>query len=177
MAPQCYKNNCFAFRFTCENRMEKHVNELEKALSFERSEWPVLRMGWALMGLFLFAGVLGVFGTGIFSRSKLTSGTFTINYDKYLRYSVSSEIEIETKGLGPDSSLWINSDYMERIKITEIFPQPKLIDQQKGQTQFKFSSRSPTEITLYIEPVEGGKQILSLRLNGTNKTVSQYIFY
>lgn len=157
--------------------MGSDIDALEKDLPFEKSEWPVLRIGWALMGMFLLAGILGFLGTGIFTEKKAATKDFVLHYDKYLRYSMSSEINLKTRGLGPDSSVFINSDYFRNVVMTEVNPEPATVDQSEGWMRFRFSSRTPTEITIHIQPIRSGKRNLKIRLDSSEVAVPQYIFF
>lgn len=157
--------------------MEKKLSDLEAYTDFERAEWPVLRIGWLAMGLFLLAGVLGLFGTGLFTERTEGDATLSVRYERYLRYSMSSEINIHTSGLARDSSLWINSDYLKKAMITSVNPEPESMDQLDGMLRLKFASRFPSDITIYLQPEDWGRQELTIRLNGRKKTIKQFIYF
>ncbi|RXF72234.1 hypothetical protein [Arcticibacter tournemirensis] len=157
--------------------MDKDISSLEKDVPFEKSEWPVLRIGWILMGLFLVAGIFGIFGSGLYSEKVEGDRTFSVRYERYLRYSMHSEIHINTSRLGADSSIWINADYLNKIMITEISPEPESFDQVDGRMKMQFSSRLPSHITLHVEPVKTGNQSLTISVNGKKKTIHQYIYF
>ncbi|KAA8478537.1 hypothetical protein BDE36_2886 [Arcticibacter tournemirensis] len=157
--------------------MDKDISSLEKDVPFEKSEWPVLRIGWILMGVFLGAGVFGIFGSGIFSERVAEDGTLSVTYERYLRYSMHSEIQIKTSKLGADSSIWINADYLNKIMITRISPEPDSFDQVDGRMRIQFSSQNPSDITLHIEAVKTGDQNMTINVNGKKKTIHQYIYF
>lgn len=157
--------------------MDKDITSLEKNVSFEKSEWPVLRIGWVLMALFLVAGVLGLFGSGIFSKKVEGDKSLSVTYERYLRYSMQSEIYIQTSELGADSSIWINADYLNKLMITGISPEPESFDQVDGRMRMQFSSRLPSHITLHVQPVKAGGQSMTISLSGKKRIIHQYIYF
>ncbi len=157
--------------------MERHVSDLEKDFEFQKIEWPLYRIGWVLMGVFLTLGAVGLFGHGIFSRKHVKQANFSIEYDRYLRYSVSTELVVNAGSLGKDSSLTINSDYLKKVKIDKILPEPKLMELSGKHIKLKFSDSKINEITFYLDPIDYGAQSLEIEINGNKKTVDQYIFF
>ncbi|WP_207428868.1 hypothetical protein [Pedobacter sp. SYSU D00535] len=157
--------------------MEKHISCLEDSLETEKKEWPILRAGWMLMGVFLLLGILGLFGSGIFSRRTVETSEFRMEYDRYLRYSMSSELVINAASLGSDSSISLNYDYVKTVKIDKIVPEPESVKFEKDKVLFKFSSAKGNNIVFYLVPINQGAQRLVVELNGSRKEVSQYIYF
>jgi len=157
--------------------MVKNILSLERDLPIEKREWPILRMGWVIMGLIVIGGASGLFGGGYLSHRKFTDKRTSVAYDKVLRYSLSSEIIIESDKLSKDSSLVINSDYTKKIKIEEISPAPQSVKMEGNKIKYKFASVNSNSIVFYIKPIGRGKQQLLLELNGFRLNVDQLILF
>lgn len=157
--------------------MEKHSKDIEKDFRIQQLEWPVLRVGWWLMGVFLILGVLGLFGSGKISWKTDESGWATIKYERYLRYSMPTQILIYPKGPLKDSSVYINADYLEKIHIEHIVPEPVSMTFSGDRLQVKFDSPHIKVLVFYIEPEERGPQLLQIGIGAQSKNFDQYIYF
>lgn len=150
---------------------------LENQLEVEKAEWPFLRIGWVLMGVLVLMGALGLFGGGVLSYAEVGDNAVRIKYDKFLRYSLNSEIVINAARLSSDSSLSINSSYVDKIKIEEILPQPQSVIHEGEKLRIKFNSIRGNNVILYIKPMRRGSQTLELDVNGLSFKMNQFIFF
>ena len=133
--------------------------------------------GRVIMTLFFVCGLSGIFGEGIISRRTEKAGGFSIEYDRFLRRSKSNELIVRTQGLGKDSSLQINSNFLEKVKIHSLSPAPKLTEQKGGKLIFKFESPDVKHIILYVEPIKSGNQRLEISINNQKQVINQYIYF
>ena len=156
--------------------MRNDIWLIEENIDVERREWPVLRAGWVLMGLFVMAGIAGAFGEGLFTRTLCQNSHFSVTYDRFLRYSMNSEIVINASSLGADSSVYLNSDYLKKVKIEAISPQPEAVKLDGKRMRLKFASRKPEDIILYLSPINRGSQQLTIELNGKKVSLKQFIY-
>lgn len=62
-----------------------HLQDLERALPFQRKEWIFQRLGWVVLGLFLCAAASGLLGPGGLSRSRAGGHAFEVAYDRFGR--------------------------------------------------------------------------------------------
>lgn len=53
--------------------------------SFHRIDWRVRRVARVVFALVLLAALLGVFGDGPLARTKVASGSVSVEYDRFLR--------------------------------------------------------------------------------------------
>ncbi|WP_207420472.1 hypothetical protein [Desertivirga brevis] len=157
--------------------MQKDTLALEKDLAIEKKEWPILRAGWIFMGLIVAGGAMGLFGGGFLSHTRVSHAGLSIQYDKLLRYSLSSKIIIEANKLSKDSSILVNSDYTKKIKIEEVTPEPESVKLEGQKIRYKFHSRRSDNIVFYLKPIGRGEQRLLLEFNGFKLDIHQFIFF
>ena len=157
--------------------MEKSVSSLDKDAYFQKKEWLLFWAGLTLMAIFLILGILGLFGSGTLSKSKEAGAGFSIEYERFLRYSMSSEIKINTKGLEKDSSIFISSAFMRKVKIEKTSPEPESIEGANDQFKLKFASGDIKEIIFYIRPINSGKNNFSIEINGKKIRLNQFIYF
>jgi hypothetical protein len=157
--------------------MEKDLSIVERDFEFQRRQWPFYRAFWILMALFLTAGLAGLFGDGILSEKKIEEADFSIEYEKYLRVRKSSELIINVKELGEGSSISINKDYIEKIEIDKISPEPESVEARGGQLIYKFAGVNNSTVIFYLDPVKKGFQKLELIIKGKKSTFDQYVYF
>lgn len=157
--------------------METHSKSVEKDFGFQNKEWSVLRLGWMLMALFLLLGLLGFFGSGVVSWTTRENDAAVIEFERYLRNSMVSEIKISSKEPLPDSSIYLNPDYLRKMKIDKIIPEPALMELKSNRLRVKFDSDQADPVVLYIIPVGTGSQDLEIEIKGQKEKLNQYIYF
>ena len=157
--------------------MKKMADSIEEEIKFQEVEWTALRVGWILMGLFLLIGLLGLLGTGAFSHKIIQGNNMKIEYDRYLRYSVKTEVHVKLKDRLSDSTLSINSDYIRAMKIDKIIPEPSSMTLNGNKLAYKFASDNIEQISFFLEPIKIGSHNLEMETGEMKKTISQFIFF
>ncbi len=141
-------------------------------------EWRTLRAGWFLLILFVLAGLLGLFGGGLFSRVTAETPIGTIRYDRYLRHSTPSVIIIQSDRRMTDSSVYMNSSYLKKVRIEQIDPRPVSTSLSRNRVRFRFSSPDSHQIIFHIVPFQGsGSQVLEVGIAGQKEVFNQFIYY
>ncbi|HEY1025919.1 MAG TPA: hypothetical protein VGE26_12185 [Sphingobacteriaceae bacterium] len=157
--------------------MKKHTDSVEKEFRFQKMEWLVLRAGWCLMAAFLIFGLLGFFGSGTVSRKTAENNAAVIEYERYLRNLLLSEIKIYSKKPLPDSSVYISSDYLNKVRIDKVVPEPASSELQNDRLKLKFNSNEGDPIVLYVVPTGLGSQDLEIEIRGEKQKLHQYIHF
>ena len=158
--------------------MKKSADHVEQDYSFLEKEWQTLRVGWILLILFVLAGLLGLFGGGLFSEVSAETGIGRIRYERFLRHSTPSVIMIESDLVMNDSSVFINSTYLRKVKIEQIDPRPVSTSVIGNQVRFRFSSGDCRQIIFHISPYQGsGSQVLELGMGGRKEVIKQFIYF
>ncbi|HEY0896169.1 MAG TPA: hypothetical protein VGE15_06430 [Sphingobacteriaceae bacterium] len=158
--------------------MKKSVEHVEQQYSFLEKEWWTLRVGWFLLILFVLAGLLGLFGGGLFSTVTKETPIGTIRYERFLRHSSPSVIIIESDRMMSDSSVFINSSYLNKVRIEQIDPRPVSSALSGNRVRFKFSSTDSRQIIFHISPFQGsGSLALELGIAGQKEVFKQFIYY
>lgn len=157
--------------------MKKMADSIEDEYKFQQVEWPVYRIGWVIMALFLLAGLFGIFGTGIISRKSKQGTQMAIDYDRYLRYSVKTTVHIKLKHRLSDSTLAINASYIKAMKVDKIVPEPSSMILNDNKLIYKFASSSIQQVSFFIEPIRPGSQYLEIYVGGIKNTINQFVFF
>lgn len=93
--------------------------------------WRIQRVGWALLGLFLFAGLLGVFGgVGPIGQGDAHSddGAISVQYARFTRYVAPTELGIRVDralARGGTLELAIARSYIDQWEMYGVTPTPE----------------------------------------------------
>lgn len=124
--------------------------------------WRAQRIGWVLLGMFVVAAALGVFGDGPASTQRVADagGQFTLEYERFARIDapVQMRIEIAPHAGARNIELWLAREYAHHIEIETISPQP--VSTAAGREALFYRFRvidAPTTITFSYKPRTAGR--------------------
>jgi hypothetical protein len=106
--------------------MELEIRQNER---FQRREWRLERVGWALLAAFVVAGLAGGLGSGPVSWRTAASerGLVTVEYDRIAHYEADDAVRLtfspEAVGNG-EIAFEITGDWLAEIDRQSIIPQP-----------------------------------------------------
>jgi hypothetical protein len=152
------------------SRNQKTELELVEDIDAERLEWRIQRVSWLAIAAVLVAGLLGLLGPGpMSSRSTMDAeGKLRLEYKRFLRFQAPSELRVEIKPTGENKAeLWINSDFIQHVKVEAIVPPPQRAEFSNGGINYTFPV-SPVEassIIFHLEIERMGPGKIQMRLN------------
>jgi hypothetical protein len=159
--------------------MKKDISSINDDFKFQQYEWPVKRVSWILMGLFLFYGILGGLGdnTGVINNYTAEFPGAHIQYPRFLRVDKDFQLKIFLSKNTRNVSVSINNDYFDKIKITDVVPRPLSMEIRNNRVVYNFTTDSSGVIVFYNDPVSMGTQSLEVELNHQKVNLSQYIYF
>lgn len=153
------------------------ITLVEKKTDFNRKERKVQRYAAALMLLFLLAGLLGFFGGGVVSKTKISLNGFEVKYQQYLRENTPSRLVIYLSGDTDSTTVSFNKKYIEGVKIGQIMPQPVSSKTSDGRIFYTFNTARQGMLVFYLTPDKPGSVELELGVQGEVKSLEQYVHY
>ena len=132
--------------------------EIDQDLDFQRKSWKVQRVGWIIMLLVAFGGLLGVFGDGPFANATVgDSRTLSIDYQRLVRLSAEEKLAITMgnvpAGSGSTVGVWIDRRWMSRHQVQGIVPEPEStsVAADRVTYHFKTDSRVPSKVEFDLQ--------------------------
>ncbi len=165
--------------------MKQNFKELtiEENLRFQKLFWVVQRIFWGLLFLFIISAIFGLFGNGLFSQKKVENAAAALSYEVFARDQSPTKLEIE---LHPSTSMSekyffaLNYDFMKKIKIQRIEPQPERVINGMGSYVYEFMrdpDKSNLKLTIYYEPQTMGSLKGTLQTaTGGKLEINQFIY-
>ncbi|HJQ78735.1 MAG TPA: hypothetical protein VJ828_02210 [Lacipirellulaceae bacterium] len=97
--------------------------------SFQKSEWRIQRVGWAVWIAIVIAALAGLLGTGPLSHADSTASdeSLSVQYDRFLHYHKPAVLEVLVNSRARDDQplrLKVSQSFLDSIQILRIEPEP-----------------------------------------------------
>jgi hypothetical protein len=159
--------------------------ELPQDFEFQRREWRLQRIAWAMWVAIVAAGLLGLLGSGPLSRREAASadGRLQIQYERFVRHhhprllEVTMQPEDETQD---KLRLLLSQPLLDRIELRRIEPEPTSRELASDGAWYEFNCSSgvaSAKVVFHYEcdtmgPVQG-----ELRLAGSDPvSLDQFVY-
>lgn len=136
--------------------------EHERDLRFQHRQWTVQRVGWLVMVLIIVAAFLGLLGAGPLSSSTAAMGPLQLQYLRFERRHAPTELEVSVASSADSQDqleLWMSSDYLSRVEITSIIPEPEEVIEAGDRVVYRFNvndQMGTVSIRILLEPDDPG---------------------
>lgn len=160
-------------------KMEKDISSIHDDYKFQEIEWPVKKVLWICMGIFLLIGLLGGFGDSgsLLSRKTIKLPGATLQYERYLRVEKDFTMKITLEDSVSNFTLGLNKDFIDKIMISQITPQPEKTVTTDGHILFTFNASHGGTVTFFLNPYTMGDVNLEVGINGNKKRLQQFIYF
>ncbi|HEY0681910.1 MAG TPA: hypothetical protein VGD45_06250 [Steroidobacter sp.] len=145
-------------------RQQGSSAEAQLGLPEYRGHTTAEKIFLALLVLFILGALAGLFGDGPLSQSSIASadGQVRMEYQRFSRRLApqSLEITLPTHASAGHVELHLNAEYLRRVQITEIFPQPlESTHHRTGLLRFATDgSGEPMTVRVHLEAEHAGLQ-------------------
>ena len=150
--------------------MEGEIHENQRA---QRRIWVAERIGWAALFLLVASAIAGVFGDGPLSHARSETGDgVTVRYERTLRRSAPSEIEVEVSRTraGEDIVLLVSQDLARILDPARSIPAPaRTVALEDGGLALVFAvapGASEASLLLRLEPENPAKLTSRIAVEG-----------
>jgi hypothetical protein len=138
--------------------------EIEEDPDHEQREWLLQRIGWALVGGLLLAGMLGLFGGGPLTHATLRhpQAGLQVSYDRYIRRNASTSLRVivEPEADGRTARFWISRSYLEHFNVASVMLEPERTEHSQDRVIFHVPMQQPSlaaSVTFQMEADEIGR--------------------
>jgi len=145
----------------------KRVGELEVAqdIQFQKAEWTVERVGWAVMGLIFLLALFGLFGDGplSYTTQKAANSEFQVTYERFNRLlnRINMQVVLPPAAVQENqASFWVDQQMLDRFNVEGIFPQPASVTHAGNRIIYTFDAQAtgqPLPISFQLRPQKVGR--------------------
>ena len=165
--------------------MSEKTLDLPQDEPFQKREWKIQRVGWALWGLVLVAALAGLLGTGPLSHAEVSApdGSVIVKYDRFLHYHQPSVLEVLVPSRGQDDSplrLKVSRTFLDRVQIVRIEPEPDEQQVADDGIVYTFAKEGTPELSKLLFHFEfeqfGSSNGLVELMNGGSADLQQFVY-
>lgn len=164
--------------------MTKHKElDLLEDVPHQELEWKLEWAGWLLMAILVVGNLLGFFGHGLFNDGQVgePGAALQVDYQKRERYKAVSfmDLRIDPALVGSSPRVTIGSDFINKVRITEISPEPVSVEVGAGHQVYQFSALGgePVDVRVFYEPFEAGFSTTRVGLEGSLQYEFRQFFF
>jgi hypothetical protein len=156
--------------------MDKDIKLAEDYYKFQKNEWRVARVFWSLMAMVLIAAAFGLFGKGLLSDRKVTAHGVQFEYTRFMRVEKGTELHLQVGQLGKNAQVILNNDYIRKVRIDQVVPQPVAVEVKDHKLIYTFSSVQNGLIIFYLIPYEPGSHTLDVTVGKARLKAHQFVY-
>ncbi|MCC6421786.1 MAG: hypothetical protein IT429_26510 [Gemmataceae bacterium] len=155
--------------------------EIDEDMVFQRRAWRLQRVAWALGGLVLIAGLLGLLGNGPLAGATARSGEFEARYDRFLRLEAPSTLQFDMpapEGEG-EVRLRLSGGWVEKSQVTGVTPEPASAAGGEQSLVYTFTAEEGQQsvaIQIHFEPSRFGRVKGVAETGGERVTFTQWVY-
>jgi hypothetical protein len=151
--------------------------EIDESLDLHLKAWKLQPVAWTVIGIFVLAGLLGLFGTGVLSRSVEKQGAVTIEYERFYRYGTTVKLTIRDDGAGTQTEVGFPPAYISHFNITSVMPEPSRTAISDAGLSYIFKGGPGFRtIVFYLEPQDVGNASGLVSVNDQKIQLSHLIY-
>ena len=131
--------------------------EINQDLNVQERMWTIQRVGWGIMLVVIFLGLVGLFGNGPISRTSAGNKAhgLWVEYERFARNQSQSTLLIHlpsTNGSGR-ASFWLNDTFLSGVEIQHMTPAPIATTVMDHGVLYEISLVDKQEPALIILPL------------------------
>jgi len=146
-----------------------------------RWKWRLQHLGWAVIGLLVLAGAVGLFGSGPLSSTTRAANELTLEYDRFIRrgtpFTLKATIPVPPGSTRAELSL--PRDYLGSLRVLSIVPEPIQVVSGAELTKFLFAADPASDllvVDLHAEPIKAGMLDAELIAGGARLQFTQFVW-
>jgi hypothetical protein len=140
--------------------------QIETDVEFQRRVWIAQRFGWVSFAILIIAALLGLFGSGVISRSAADGSGLSVQYERFGRLLRSTDLQVTLTAPGDTARLELERRYFDSVQIEQIIPIPHAVESRDGWLVYNFIGPSPVSVTFHLRPARFGSVEGTARIPG-----------
>jgi hypothetical protein len=166
--------------------MEATSHDRGEGIGYQKAEWKVQRIGWAVMLILVLASLIGALGnSGPVAKASLqpADGTFELRYTRLQHHHAPASLEFDISPAvvqNGEVQIWMDADYAKTLSIESIIPEPDGVEVGPERVLYTFKIEAgDAPFAIIYQYQHDGYWWLEGRVgveNGGSVNVRQFIF-
>jgi hypothetical protein len=160
-----------------KSNVEKAVSTLQikEDIPLHEKGWIVQRLGWILILGVMAAGLLGLFGQGLLSKQKVSSGNINAEYQRFFRYE--TEMQVALHSPQHISTILLPQQYLEKFSKIMFIPEPSSTMTISGGVLYNFPPSDNHSVSIFLTPQDWGSIDGALQVNNVSNIPLHHFIY
>jgi hypothetical protein len=155
--------------------MVKTTLQLDERLDLHEKGWVIQRVGWVIIFAIMLAGLLGLFGEGLFSQKTVSNGGTKVEYERFFRYETEMKIKFES---GTHiRTISFPQEYLKDFRIVRFEPEPFSNNTSHNEVIYNFLPEQNLIVSIYLIPKSYGFISGTWKVNGTSNFNLNHFIY
>ena len=151
--------------------------EIDENPRLHEKGWRLQPYVWSVIFLFIFAGLFGLFGTGILSNKELNEQDSGVKYENAMREGAISALEVQDYSGTVKTVIAIPVDYLSNFRMESVVPEPSETVFTGNTVNYFFEgSAKNKQIIFYLEPTRTGKVKADILVNSWSFHIENFIY-
>jgi hypothetical protein len=154
--------------------------EVNQDLAFQRREWVVQRIGWALMFLFVAAAAAGVFGAGAAGNAVAgePGSELWVDYERFGRRGAPLLMRVHAVASSGELRLQLDRGYLEGVRVQSVTPEPASTESAGADLVYIFRATPGQEmaVTFDLHAEQLGSRTVRVQAGGRRIEFRQFIY-
>lgn len=150
--------------------------EVHEDMRVKQLSWVGQIVMYALLGVFLAAGLLGVFGMGPVSSTEARDGGLVVRYERFQRATRPARIGIDLDARDGTAVLTVDRRLFDEWRLESVAPQPRSVSVHAGAVTYTFRATGRAHVVLYATPEQMGGSTLRMRSNSDAVMLRTFVY-
>jgi len=155
---------------------------IDEDMEFQRVQWRVERIAWAILALFLVLALAGVFAAGPLARATATdpAGRMLVDYPRFLRNGAAARMEVHVAPDGTGTfTLALDRTFMQAFTLDTVQPAPTMSRASPHGIELTFGAAADGPGSVFITVTPQGIGVADNRIGvagGGQALLRQFIY-
>jgi hypothetical protein len=153
----------------CMDEFASREVPIREDMRFQRRSWIAERIGWSVLVILALIGLSGAFGTGPLSWQKTSSGSLSVEYERFQRATRLARFAFEAKGqTAPELRLHLSRAFQNDFQVADIQPRPTRSAAGPDGIDLSFAAENTSDarIVIWAHSRRYGKCDITAQLGG-----------
>jgi hypothetical protein len=137
--------------------------QIDEHAAWDRADWLIQRVGWAVLAVIVALGLLGLFGNGLLTEATVGSQSegLWMEYPRVVRLGAPVTIDVHVDGRfveGGEVTISLSEGYLDSVRLEGISPEPDSVTTRQDVIEYMFrvEGGGGVAVAFYVKAQELG---------------------
>lgn len=154
-----------------------HDLPLDEQLDAHRKGWKAQQWGLGFLYAVVVMAAVGMFGDGLASKAKDSTGDIHIESERFYRHEARMELKVTITNATTDIlAITFPNSYLQHFRVESIQPEPAENNLTDGHVSYRFQGKGSARITFHLIPQKVGTIEGTIEVNEKHFSLKHFIY-